>query len=335
MRDSGGRSARTGSHRRADLRSVLGALARAAPLRRDGSLGESADAAQPAAGRRRILGHHSTSCSGGASALALAWRWRVPAVGARAATPCTGSGWTSGASAATWPRPLLLAAVIGIPGLGLYALGRALLGLNVAVRASPLDAVVVDDPAAGAAGAAGRTHRGGHLHRVPLRPAAAARLVLVDDHPLDGRAARRVSRVSGLRRDRRQLGDGHRVRLVLPPLGPRDAAGDRPHAPRHRGLRRATRSPRRCGPDVFAPAAGPVATRRRPRPRRRGRRARTPACEPRHCRENRSSDRDSVRRRPFRPPDRFRRSRGIDGASPARSRTGRPSTASRQPGAVG
>ena len=35
-------------------------------------------------------------------------------------------------------RGLLLAAVIGIPGLGLYALGRAL-ELTVAVRASPLD----------------------------------------------------------------------------------------------------------------------------------------------------------------------------------------------------
>lgn len=35
-------------------------------------------------------------------------------------------------------RALLLAAVIGIPGLGLYALGRAL-DLTVAVRASPLD----------------------------------------------------------------------------------------------------------------------------------------------------------------------------------------------------
>ncbi len=54
-------------------------------------------------------------------------------------TPSDASGWTSRGSAATLGRGILLAAVIGIPGLGLYA-GARMLGLNVAVVASPLDA---------------------------------------------------------------------------------------------------------------------------------------------------------------------------------------------------
>ncbi len=230
--------------------------------------------------REQALGDQQTSLNPGASAaefwdvlyqflahllLARAGRPRdLPAVGARRRRRCGASGWTSAASAATSVAASLLVAVIGIPGLGLYALGRAL-GITVQVDAAPLDPVVVDDPPPAARRAARRPHRGGHLHRLPVRPAAPARVGLVDDHPLDRRAARGVPRLPGLRSDDRQLRDGRRLRLVLPPLGPRHAPRHRPHAHRHHRVRRL--------PDRGRPLARRLRTRadarRRRRPRRR------------------------------------------------------------------
>ena len=48
------------------------------------------------------------------------------------------SGWTAAARAATPPAPLGLAALIGIPGLGLYLMARAL-GVSVTIAPSTLD----------------------------------------------------------------------------------------------------------------------------------------------------------------------------------------------------
>ena len=86
-------------------------------------------------------------------------------------------------------RGILLFVVIGVPGLALYAAGRAL-GITVQVDASPLDPSWWTVPLLVLAGAARGPHRGGHLHRLPLRPAAAARA---------GRGGRSSSSTAALR----------------------------------------------------------------------------------------------------------------------------------------
>ncbi len=71
-----------------------------------------------------------------------------------------------------------------------------------------------------------------------------------------------LPRLSGHRPDRRQLRDGRRVRLVLQALGPGDAAGHRAHADRRRRVHRlSARRGALAGPVRPAPAS-----RRRPLP---------------------------------------------------------------------
>ena len=120
-------------------------------------------------------------------------------------------------------RGILLAAVIGIPGLGLYA-GVAAAGAQRRGGRLSAGCRVVDRAAPAARGV-----RAGLTEEVIFIAYLFDRLrrlgwswwaIILSTAALRGR----LPRVPGRRCDRRQLRDGRRVRLVLPALGPGDAA---------------------------------------------------------------------------------------------------------------
>ena len=111
-------------------------------------------------------------------------------------------------------RGALLAAAIGLPGLALYAAAKAL-DLNTTIAAANLAGAWWTIPVLVARGGPERRARGGRHGRLPLQPLGLGRLGEVADHPDQRADPRQLPPLPGLRRVRRELRDGHRLRLVL------------------------------------------------------------------------------------------------------------------------
>ena len=177
---------------------------------------------------------------------------------------------------------LLLVAVIGVPGLALYAIGRAL-GLTVAVQTSPADwfwwTVPILVFRALEAALTEEVIVVGYLFTRFAELGVGRWATILSSAVLRGQ----LPPVPGLRAVLRQRRDGHRVRLVLRAMGPHDAARHRALDHRHRVVRRLPAGRRLVAGALRRSGLSPDGRRRRmPRARRlrhvlAARRARRPS----------------------------------------------------------